>query len=79
MPIYEFLCRQCKQRFEALVRPGNGQVICPDCGAAVLDKQISMPAPIGRSVRRQAGHACCGRQERCQEPPCSGGGDCRRG
>lgn len=78
MPIYEFLCLQCNQRFEALVRPGSDRVICPDCGATVLDKQISMPAPTRTSVRRQAGHTCCGRQERCQAPPCSSGGHCRR-
>lgn len=79
MPIYEFLCRQCKQRFEALVLPGNAPVICPHCGAAMLDKQISIPAPMSRGVRRQADHTCCGRQERCQEPPCSSSGRCRRG
>ncbi len=35
MPIYEFLCKDCKERFTKLVLPGKeeeGEVTCPKCG-----------------------------------------------
>ncbi len=78
MPIYEYRCLSCDARFELLVRGDDG-VACPHCGSASLDKLISAPfVSSGRTVR-QAGHTCCGREERCDAPPCSEGSACRRG
>jgi putative FmdB family regulatory protein len=40
MPLFEFTCRQCGRRFEALVtvtRPAE----CPGCGSADLEKLYS--------------------------------------
>jgi len=78
MPIYEFTCRDCNTRFDALVRVGGRAVTCPSCGAAQLEKRISASAPVRKAAPRPAGETCCGRDERCERPPCSGGGSCRR-
>lgn len=40
MPIYEYQCRACHHRFEALVRKGDSPV-CPACQSAELEKVLS--------------------------------------
>ncbi|HSE39358.1 MAG TPA: zinc ribbon domain-containing protein [Acidobacteriota bacterium] len=40
MPIYEYTCEECKQEFEALVRPDE-IVNCPKCSSNHLTKQYS--------------------------------------
>jgi putative FmdB family regulatory protein len=79
MPIYEYHCKQCGVRVEALVPANSGQAHCPHCGTALTDKLISAPATFRRhDEARQAGHTCCGREERCASPPCSDDRGCRR-
>ena len=78
MPICEFRCRTCGSRFEALLRSAEGEVSCPSCGATVLEKQVTAPAHVSSRSKAEAGHTCCGRDERCARPPCSDGGNCRR-
>jgi len=78
MPIYEYRCRECDGTFELLVRDG-GAVQCPDCGSASVDKLLSVPHVSSGRVARQAGHTCCGREERCDAPPCGEGDACWRG
>ncbi len=41
MPIYEYVCKQCRQPFETLVR-GDEPPVCPHCGSADLNKQFSV-------------------------------------
>ena len=59
MPLYDYHCRDCRLQFETLVRTGATPV-CPRCGSAALDRQVSAPVPPGRSraivesARRQA-------------------------
>jgi putative FmdB family regulatory protein len=55
VPIYEFECRSCGQRFEELVRSQSGretaEVGCPECGAA--DAVRLLPgsySPISRQL-----------------------------
>ncbi|HVR52935.1 MAG TPA: zinc ribbon domain-containing protein [Pseudorhodoferax sp.] len=48
MPLYDFQCDGCGQRFELLVR-GGGAPACPHCGSTSLSKQVSAPVPPGRS------------------------------
>ncbi|MBM3998150.1 MAG: zinc ribbon domain-containing protein [Planctomycetes bacterium] len=43
MPIYEYLCRRCRDEFELLVR-GSERPACPRCGGGELDKLLSVPA-----------------------------------
>jgi putative FmdB family regulatory protein len=49
MPLYEYSCRDCGRRFEALVfgseRPG-----CPACGGRKLEKLLSTFAVGGASA-----------------------------
>jgi putative FmdB family regulatory protein len=77
MPIYEYRCRDCEATFEILVRAGIG-VTCPHCGSTSLDKLISAPFVLSGQTARQAGHTCCGREERCATPPCGEGSGCWR-
>jgi putative FmdB family regulatory protein len=47
MPIFEYVCKDCKKRFEALVF-GASQPKCPLCNGTNLDQQISVFA-VGAS------------------------------
>jgi putative FmdB family regulatory protein len=78
MPIYEYRCRDCGASFEVLVRAGT-TVVCPHCGSSSLAKLLSALFVSSAQTSREAGHTCCGREERCAAPPCSAGGTCRRG
>jgi putative FmdB family regulatory protein len=40
MPIYEYECKACHERFEALVYAST-QVTCPACGGKRIEKQFS--------------------------------------
>ncbi|HSB11930.1 MAG TPA: zinc ribbon domain-containing protein [Blastocatellia bacterium] len=44
MPIFEYICKQCDQRFEKLVQ-GSSAVECPACKGTKLEKQLSVFAP----------------------------------
>ena len=48
MPIYEYACNGCGQRFEKLVRRFAEEVSCPGCASASVDKQLSVFA-VGAS------------------------------
>jgi putative FmdB family regulatory protein len=41
MPLYEYACRGCGNRFEALVR-GSDVPTCPSCGSSDLEHLLSM-------------------------------------
>jgi len=79
MPIYEYRCATCGERVEVLVRSQTATPSCPRCGSPLTDRLFSAPHVLNSESRRPAGHTCCGREERCDTPPCSGGGSCRRG
>lgn len=49
MPLFDFHCRECDNRFEALVR-GDSVPQCPRCGGGALDKLVAAPAPPGQSA-----------------------------
>jgi putative FmdB family regulatory protein len=78
MPIYEYRCQQCSHTFELLVRD-DGTARCPHCGSTALVKLLSVPYVSSGQMTRQAGHTCCGREERCDTPPCGEGETCWRG
>lgn len=76
MPIFEFKCAECGAGFEALALPGKETAAsCPECGGEKLEKLFSTfatpkgPLPSG-------GLTCCGREERCDTPPCDSGSSC---
>ena len=41
MPIFEYLCEDCGNKFEKLVRNGSNGVHCPSCGQEHLKQQFS--------------------------------------
>ncbi len=48
MPIFEYVCKSCNSRFEALVRSAAA-VECPACKSTSLEKQVSVSVK-GRGV-----------------------------
>jgi putative FmdB family regulatory protein len=51
MPLYEFECDGCGERFEDLVRADTVSPGCPHCGAQRTRRRLSPVAPPGRQPR----------------------------
>jgi putative FmdB family regulatory protein len=51
MPIYEFECEECGERFEELVAPGAIDVPCTECGSPRTRRLMSSVSPPGRQPR----------------------------
>jgi putative FmdB family regulatory protein len=54
MPLYEFDCHACGERFERLVRPSSGPAaapVCPSCGSEDLERVISAFAVSSAALR----------------------------
>lgn len=78
MPMYDYRCTDCGQVHEVFLRSAaDPPPTCPGCGSERLERLISafhvvnQPAGLG-------GTTCCGRDSRCDSPPCSTGDVCRR-
>jgi len=56
VPLFEYLCRKCSRRFEALVM-GSARPACPGCRSADLEKLVSTFAVGGGAGERFAGDA----------------------
>ena len=54
MPIYEYECEGCGERFEELVAAGAESARCPSCGSARTRRLLSGFAPPGRQPRGAA-------------------------
>jgi putative FmdB family regulatory protein len=78
MPIYEYRCENCGERVEVLIRTGDNIPCCPHCGSLLSEKLFSVPYVMSRQSRHAGGGTCCGQEERCDMPPCSVSGTCRR-
>ena len=82
MPIYEYRCEKCGEVSEFLVGVGQEktEIRCKYCGSKDMSKMISAThVSTGRGIiGSQRGKTCCGRDERCDKPPCSDGGVCER-
>jgi len=63
MPLFEYVCPSCDERFELLIR-GSEKPRCPDCGSGGLDQQMSVPAA----------HVSGSSLPICQAPPQGGCG-----
>jgi putative FmdB family regulatory protein len=77
MPIFDYRCRQCGAVSEAFLRSQDaGSAKCPNCGSESLEK---LPSAFGvlHGARGEA-TTCCGRDTRCESPPCSADNVCRR-
>jgi len=53
MPIYEFECEACGERFEELVASGRSAA-CPSCASERTRRLLSSVAPPGRQPRGAA-------------------------
>ena len=71
MPLYEYSCRRCQERFEVLQRMGAGaeEIRCPECGAAEVDRKLSTFAATVAGGGRGAGAEPAG----CGRPQCGAG------
>jgi len=71
MPLYEYRCPACAERFELLQRVGASAASteCPRCGGGAVERQFSTFAAAtgGRKSNAGADAAACGR------PQCAGG------
>jgi putative FmdB family regulatory protein len=52
MPLFEYQCRECDATFEALIRSGDALPRCPQCGAADVERLISMFAVSSEESRK---------------------------
>ena len=74
MPLYEYVCRGCSRKFEALLF-GKERAACPDCGGRDLDRLLStFAAHGGESGDRSAGPGPGGGCGTCGDP--RGPGSC---
>ncbi len=64
MPIYEYRCQDCGERFEKLVRRSaeGPEVVCPSCGQKHLQQELSV----------FAAHS----HQKAEGPMCPSGGQC---
>jgi putative FmdB family regulatory protein len=51
VPIYEFDCEQCGDRFEVLLAAGAPDPNCPSCGSRLVRRRWSQVSPPGRRPR----------------------------
>ncbi len=78
MPIYDYRCRECGQVHEVfLQRADAAPERCPSCGSEDLERLLSTFNIRGDTLGT-GGLTCCGSDERCDIPPCSTDGSCRR-
>jgi len=82
MPIYEYRCASCGETSSFLEGVGKGklELKCKYCGSNELQKVFSTISVLksGRNGNKQGGLTCCGRTERCENPPCNDEGSCKR-
>ena len=82
MPIYEYRCKDCGKISEFLIGVGQEhlEIKCNFCKSKKLEKIFSQSfiSAGGNMIGSQGGKTCCGRTERCDTPPCSSDGICKR-
>jgi len=80
MPIYEYQCQDCGFISEKLLMGGERaeDIHCGRCSSIRVDRILSAASFFPKSSPSKGGHTCCGQEERCDTPPCSSGGSCRR-
>lgn len=78
MPIYTYKCNDCAAVFDFLMIKQSEKPRCEKCGSRNLEKQLSSLGAVIMGGSNPKGTTCCGRTERCDTPPCSEDGTCRR-
>lgn len=69
MPIFEYLCKECKYEFEAIVF-GSQRAECPKCHAKNLTRKLSVFAMASKSASSAVSEAA-------SSGPCGSCGDAR--
>ncbi len=82
MPIYEYRCARCgavSEFIEAVTETGAARS-CSACGSSETTRMLSrgVQARGQGIIADRGGSTCCGREERCDRPPCGDGSACRR-
>ncbi|MDP8216832.1 MAG: zinc ribbon domain-containing protein [Candidatus Kaelpia imicola] len=81
MPTYEYLCENCGYKFEKFQQMSDNPIKkCPKCsksikrligkGMGIIFKGSGFYATDYRN-NSSGNKTCCGRDERCDKPPCS--------
>ena len=62
MPIYEYICENCSERFEKIVVNKQQEISCPKCSSKKATIQLSVFATAGSSSSGgfSGGGGCCG-------------------
>jgi putative FmdB family regulatory protein len=78
MPIFEYICHECRHQFEALIY-GKEKAACPKCHATKLEPQLSVFAVSAKSTSSASSpsSASAGPCGSCGDP--RGPGACSRG
>jgi putative FmdB family regulatory protein len=80
MPIYEYKCRECGEVSEILTGMGSRDegATCKHCGSLHVERILSASFISVKGGMPKEGTTCCGRNERCDSPPCSTDNVCKR-
>jgi len=70
MPMYEYICKKCDEKFEKLVRSmsDESRPACPKCNSQQTARTMSVFAAVGKDSAAPASAPGCGR--------CGGPGPC---
>jgi putative FmdB family regulatory protein len=66
MPIYEYICDSCNERFEKIVINKQQEIACPNCSSKKATIQLSVFATAGAGSSSSSGGfsggggGCCG-------------------
>ena len=59
MPIFEYVCEDCSNKFELLEKTSqNGKKKCPDCGSENVAKQISVFSAVVKEGESKKCNSC---------------------
>ncbi|MFC2060987.1 zinc ribbon domain-containing protein [Elusimicrobiota bacterium] len=72
MPVYEYKCTKCGDKFEFLLLPGReDKVVCPKCASGDIEKQLTVFRSTKNSRSSSGADAqgtCCGMSNPCDSP-----------
>jgi putative FmdB family regulatory protein len=52
MPLYEYKCLSCAERFETLILRASQPIACPSCSSDSVERLVSMFAVSSESARQ---------------------------
>jgi len=71
MPIYEYSCTDCGERFEVLHRGDGNEAKCPSCGSTGVSRLLStFAAHAAFKMPSCKGAAPCCSESRCRSGQC---------